>query len=456
MTKFYTVWAKKAGNYRDVTDEGHIWMYYDYDEPVEENRIKEYRDENNERIFPRAGDTVYTNSFTVSFAEADANTLSLIGTRDGERCVGTFRNDTNPYTGLTGGYFVGGSYNGSKSISGNCVSGNDAARLFYICGSNTTLYSITLTADTIEVGNNYLIQSNASSNGGRRSLYVTSQSIVFNGNGCLAGDFYQFGVVSINSPIIRLHGSGGLLHATAASTSTTAITGNITSDDDASAYVFYYTFGAFRTTINGSIDFSNSHCVLQNGAITNTQNAWSLVITGNVKTSNNTFIIQNTTSTLTFQGDVTAKWVLTGNVGSVVILGELKQYGSRTIGSATSTIRIVGDIYLYGTSRICNTCSIQMTLEGDKLYFEDAPTPLGVLYGAFSVSDNWRVINGSTLNPLVTLSRMEFENTDQYPAESNVKKDVTYAFGQKVGTLEPVTVDSRNTINVYPYAKRVI
>lgn len=444
MAKFYTVWAKKAGNYDDVTDEGHIWMYYDYDEPAVENRIKEYRDSNNNRIIPQPGDTVYANSYAVSFAAASTNTISLIGTRDGERCVGTFRNDENPYTGLTGGYFVGGSYNGSKSISGNCVSGNDNARLFYIYGSNTTLYSITLTADTIEIGNNYLIHSNG---GGRRSLYVTSQSIVFNGNGCLAGNFYLFEVVSINSPIIRLHGSGGLLHATSASTSTTTITGNITSDDDASAYVFYYTFGAFRTTINGSVDFSNSNCTLQHTAITQTQNAWSLVITGNVKTSPNSFIVQPSTSTLIFQGNVEAKGALAGNVGTCQIYGDLIQYTSRTIGSASSTIRIDGDIYLYNMSRICNTCSLQMTLSGSKLYFEDAPTPLGVLYGALSTPNNWKIINGSDTNPLVTLSRSQFDDTEQYPEEQYVQKDITYAYGTKTGTLVPV--NNTNTINIY-------
>lgn len=456
MAKFYTVWAKMSGVYDDVTDEGHIWMYYDYDEPIEENRIKEYKDANNNRIIPQPGDTVYTNGYSVNFAAASTNTISVSGIVDGVSVRGTFRNDVNPYTGLTGGSFIGGSYNGNKTISGNCVSGNDSSRLFYIYGSNTTTYTISLTADTIEIGNNYLIQSNASSSGGRRNLYVTAQSIVFNGNGCLAGNFYLFGVVSINSPIIRLSGSGGLLHATTASGSTTTITGNITSDDDASAYVFYYTFGAYRTTINGSVDFSNSNCVLQHTAITNTQNAWSLVITGNVKTSNNTFITQNSTSTLTFQGDVIAKWALTNNVGTGIILGELKQYASRAFGAASSNIRIVGDVYLYGASRICNTCSIQMTLEGDKLYFEDASAPLGGLYGALSVLENWKIINGSNINPVVMLSRAEFDNTEQYPPEEDVRKDVPYAYGAKTGTLEPVTVDSRNTINVYPYAKRVI
>lgn len=449
MAKFYTVWAKQAGNYDNVTDEGHIWMYYDYDEPIEENRIKEYKDVNNNRIIPQPGDTVYTNGFVVNFAAASTNTISLIGIRDGERCVGTFRNDENPYTGLTGGYFVGGPYNGSKSISGNCVSGNDNARLFYIHGSNTTLYTITITADTIEIGNNYLIQGSASSNGGRRSLYVTSQSIVFNGNGCLAGNFYLFGVVSVNSPIIRLHGSGGLLHSTTASTSTTTITGNITSDDDASAYVFYYTNGPYRTTINGSVDFSNSMCTLQHTATTQSQTAWSLVITGNVKTSNNTFIIQNTTSSLTFQGDVEAKGALTGNVGTCQIYGDLIQYNSRTIGSASSTIRIDGDIYLYNMSRICNTCSIQMTLSGSKLYFEDASTPFGVLYGALTTPENWKIINGSNINPIIILSRVEFDNTDQYPEESNVKKDVKYAYGAKTGQLEPLS--TTNVINIYKH-----
>lgn len=445
MAKFYTVWAKKAGNYDDVTDEGHIWMYYDYDEPVEENRIKEYKDANNNRIIPQPGDTVYTNGYAVNFAAASNNNLSLIGIRDGERCVGTFRNDTNPYTGLTGGYFLGGSYNGNKSISGNCVSGNDNARLFYIYGSNTTNYPITLTADTIEIGNNYLIQSNASSSGGRRSLYVTSQSIVFNGNGCLAGNFYLFTIVSINSPVIRLSGTGGLLHATTASTSTTTITGNITSDEGSSAYVFYYTFGAYRTTINGNVDFSNSNCVLQHTAITQTSNAWSLVITGNVKTSPNSFIVQPSTSTLTFQGNVEAKGALTGNVESCQICGNLIQYTSRTIGSASSFIRIDGNIYLYNMSRICNTCSIQMTLSGSELYFEDAITPLGGLYGALSVPENWKIINGSDINPIVTLSRAEFDNTDQYPLESDVKKNVEYAYGVKKGSLDVNT----NIINIY-------
>lgn len=452
MAKFYTVWAKMAGNYDDVTDEGHIWMYYDYDEPAVENRIKEYRDSNNNRIIPQPGDTVYANSYAVSFAEASTNTISLIGTRDGERCVGTFRNDENPYTGLTGGSFIGGSYNGNKAISGNCVSGNDSSRLFYIYGSNATTYSITLTADTIVVGNGNLIQGNASTNGGRRSLYVTAQSITFTGNGCMAGNFYFFNVVNINSPVIRLSGTGGLLHATSASGSTTTITGNITSDDDASAYVFYYTFGAFRTTINGSVDFSNSNCVLQHTAITNTQNAWSLVITGNVKTSNNLFITQNSTSTMTFQGNVEAKSALTNNVGTGIILGELKQYGSRAFGAASSNIRIVGDVYLYNASRICTTCSIQMALEGDKLYFEDSSAPLGGLYGALSVPENWKIINGSNINPVVILSRAEFDNTDQYPAEQNVKEGVKYAFETKTGTLKPV--QQTNTINIYPYAKR--
>lgn len=451
MAKFYTVWAKMSGTYDDVTDEGHIWMYYDYDEPIEENRIKEYKDANNNRIIPQPGDTVYTNGYVVKFAAASTNTISLSGIVDGVSVRGTFRNDENPYTGLTGGYFLGGSYNGNQTISGNCVSGNDSVRLFYIYGSNTTSYSITLTANTIEIGNDYLIQSNLSSNGGRRNLYVTSQSIVFNGNGCLAGNFHLFGVVSINSPIIRLHGSGGLLHATQASTSTTTITGNITSDDDASAYVFYYTFGDYRTTINGSVDFSNSHCVLQHTEIT-TQKAWSLVITGNVKTSNNTFITQNTTSSLTFQGDVEAKWSLTNNIGTGIILGELKQYASRAFGAASGSIRIVGDIYLYGMSRMCNTCNTHMILEGDKMYFEDAITPLGVIYGALSVPENWKIINGSNINPIITLSRAEFDNTDQYPAEENVKKDIHYAYGAKIGTLEPIR--STNTINIYPYAKR--
>lgn len=88
-----------------------------------------------------------------------------------------------------------------------------------------------------------------------------------------------------------------------------------------------------------------------------------------------------------------------------------------------------------------------MTLEGDKLYFEDSSAPLGGLYGALSVSENWKIINGSNINPIVTLSRTEFDNTDQYPEEQYVQKDITYAYGTKTGTLVPV--NNTNTINIY-------
>jgi len=47
--------------------------------------------------------------------------------------------------------------------------------------------------------------------------------------------------------------------------------------------------------------------------------------------------------------------------------------------------------------------------------------------------------------------------TPDYPPESVVLKDYVYDNGERTGTLEnEVTVESRNTINVYPYAKRVI
>lgn len=39
-------------------------------------------------------------------------------------------------------------------------------------------------------------------------------------------------------------------------------------------------------------------------------------------------------------------------------------------------------------------------------------------------------------------------------AENDVKINVPYAYGVKVGTLEPVQVNATNTINVYPYKKR--
>lgn len=168
-----------------------------------------------------------------------------------------------------------------------------------------------------------------------------------------------------------------------------------------------------------------------------------------------------------------------GMNGPVTINGNVEMFASKLCGQPHSAVAIFGNVKLHGGA--CISSSTQrnvsiygnITLGGQNLFTGNVTTvnfygdnitlsnfdPLQALFFTNDLtvhSEQLEIEQTDDYSKAVLISKYQLDNTDQYPSESNVKKDVTYAFGQKVGTLEPLTVDSRNTINVYPYAKRVV
>ena len=168
-----------------------------------------------------------------------------------------------------------------------------------------------------------------------------------------------------------------------------------------------------------------------------------------------------------------------GMNGSVTINGNVEMFANRLCGQTHSSVVIYGSVKLHDNAYLSNVAQTgvaiygNITLEGQDLFTVKATTvsfygdkitysnfdPLKTLFFTNNLnvySEQLEIERTDDYGESVLISKYQLDNTDQYPAETNVRKDVPYAFGTKIGQLEPVTVDSRNTINVYPYAKRVI
>lgn len=102
--------------------------------------------------------------------------------------------------------------------------------------------------------------------------------------------------------------------------------------------------------------------------------------------------------------------------------------------------------YYMGFRKIVTTDNGKIYIKGNNNYllstYLEINNPDSFAYNFVDITPNWLIIPYDS-SPIV------------YPQETDVRKDVPYAYGQMVGKLEPVTVDSRNTINVYPYRHRI-
>lgn len=98
-----------------------------------------------------------------------------------------------------------------------------------------------------------------------------------------------------------------------------------------------------------------------------------------------------------------------------------------------------------GFRKITTTDNGKIYIKGNNNYllstYLEINNPDKFAYNFVDITPNWLII--------------PYESSPNvYPQETDVRKDVPYAYGQMIGKLEPVTVDSRNTINVYPYKRR--
>lgn len=250
------------------------------------------------------------------------------------------------------------------------------------------------------------------------------------------------------------------------------------------------------TNLGGGVFIVQTNCVItadvycETGSLlyfTNTGGQFTLV--GNVETS-----YSNTNSQVIYLNTYTVLIQIT-IIGDITINNGLLGGGVSSFQFCTA-MNITGNIYCDGNA-FTNQCPRITTINGNisinngsffnysgnntNNYVNGNITYNAPISYIGAMATNKLTINGnlyySVKNPFLNVADVVFENDNWewryigegdpvfiilpypsqpnvFPQEIDVRKDVPYAYGVKVGKLEPVTVTNTNTINVYPYKKR--
>ena len=265
------------------------------------------------------------------------------------------------------------------------------------------------------------------------------------------------------------------------------ISGNVTSDNGNAIYVNASSNNiASSITLTGNITAGYAPIIRIYGTGANSSNAANITISGNVSkrfdTSTPSLVTPNMVTIMIIGGHCDCSPVSSVvNVTNLTVGGSLTTYNSFRSNSATimGDIRIMNNAILGG---VTSTSSL-LTLYGSHIEYENTAGyyPLTILLSPQNPSNlTIRDITNVRSLPYIIVTDYDLNDAYQYPPENRVVEGVTYAFGEKTGTFavdyppesvvlkdyvydngertgtleNEVIVDSRNTINVYPYKRR--
>lgn len=203
--------------------------------------------------------------------------------------------------------------------------------------------------------------------------------------------------------------------------------------------IFCYKTGSnqgFSWTLNGNVHrISGTNGTLFNDASFNSP---SITIVGNITDEGlGGTITRSGTANLVVSGNV--QW--NGSLGGITtrIVGNYNIYGTNV--SAT-TLQISGNMRITSGRVSCTTCNFG----GEEILYSNTANNPGLLAQTINfINDNantfiWKDVSEPRTNPFVVVTDAELANRQQYPAESDVRKDVEYAWGVLKGQLEQVQV----------------
>lgn len=306
-------------------------------------------------------------------------------------------------------------------------------------------------------------------------VYLNNKSVTYNstsisiGVGILSNDEY----VDTNVSIAR----GGSLRITASNNFT--FTGNIY----AVATILTATFSAYNYAINvnGNIEAIGATLFnvinLANYAAQNTPSVTGNINLQNANLWNHTqtskpWLINGIITGDTLSNIITGTTTSTGTINGTCSIGNANAITTLAINGncnvplskflSGTTCNISGDVtigdagYISFTTLNLNKVEGRLTIghnarcsatnllfNGDLIeYYDDSKGFCGVTWavsGGFTItSDNfqWKNISSPRTSKYVIVTNYDLANRQQYPAVTDVKKDVEYAWGALVGTLE--------------------
>ena len=188
------------------------------------------------------------------------------------------------------------------------------------------------------------------------------------------------------------------------------VTGNIYCDPN--CCLFSSEYGTYRVTITGNMICENGTAYIYNGSSNN--NALTLLtFSGNL-----TNIIYSTVTQTITSCNGTGEWQI-------------------LINQAFTTLNILGKLIVKNNAIFYgNNLTINGTIE-----YENTANQSGIRFSNFNISNpdtfTWKDITEPRTNQFIIVTNYDMNNRQQYPAESDVKKDVPYAYGLLEGTFEP-------------------
>ena len=136
-------------------------------------------------------------------------------------------------------------------------------------------------------------------------------------------------------------------------------------------------------------------------------------------------------TTFSFTGQE-IKFNLTQTFTTATITGNIELNANNTFTTANITGTIKANSYVLAGTTLNINGSINYTSSNNTM---------GIRYTTLNILNpdtfTWKDLTEPRSNPFIILTDAEIANRQQYPAVTDVKKDVPYAYGQLVGTFEP-------------------
>lgn len=411
----------------------------------------------NDGVVPVNGDKVYTNGHIVNLT-----TLTTIFTQDN---TGELHNDANSeYNIIAGGYFTK-STEGSTTINADVYGGSSSTYMFYFNCTSTANKVITINGNVVSTGciiasmqasdNNYRIgtisvNGNIELFGNARMYYAYSASVNITGeyikhhstNVCFQVGNALRDVNIIVSEVI-IDGGGSLFSAFVPSNTGIAFGGDVTLRNNSKIMSFSTTnnWMGKSITIGGNLTIGDT----------------SSFISGMYSQSNSEFVISGKLIFEDFAGSTSySSWedyALFSYIGTFIIgdgiegngtgmaCGGVIQFQTTTING---NIDISGDIIVIANSVVSLTfLSGTEYIRYDKCF----PLPVHRVNAVTVMNPNGIKVyyTGEETPDFMVIGKGNILDEEQYPAESDVRKDVPYAYGVKKGSLDVNT----NIINIY-------
>ena len=216
------------------------------------------------------------------------------------------------------------------------------------------------------------------------------------------------------------------------------------------AYIMHHAGnGTFSFSVVGNVTGSDNAVVFTKGG----NNQGSLTITGNMTGGLYPLMSGNTGSSVNITGTTKLKTNVGSNVtNSLRFAGRLELNNTTATGATVGTLTTIGEVYLVnGKLGACTNWVLSANI-----YY----TGINPLNGVCTFS-NISQINPDTFiikdvtEPItqtsILIGKYQLDNTDQYPAPLNVKKDVPYAWGELIGQYLPDYPQEANVLQGVEY-----